>query len=67
MASRLLITHLHWLAADTDRAHHEADERLSTVLGHVGALAPQAGIGARIGIPITVFELERAGQQLIRL
>lgn len=107
----MLISRLQWLASDTDRARYEADERLSTVLGHVETLAPEAGIRGRIGddtpftafadavreflpnhilialrssdhsgwqerglldqirelgIPITVFELDRAGRSPIR-
>lgn len=107
----MLISKLQWLASDTDRARFEADERLSTVLGHVEALAPDADFSSRIGddtpftafadaireflpdhilialrgsdhsgwqerglldqirefgIPITVFELDRAGRPPIR-
>jgi hypothetical protein len=53
----ILISRLQWLASDTDRARFEADERLSTVLGHVEALAPEAGISGRIGddTPFTAF------------
>ena len=107
----MLISRLQWLASDTDRARYEADERLSTVLGHIEALAPEAGIRGEIGddtpftalsdaireflpdhilialrssdhsgwqerglidqitefgIPITVFQLDRAGRPPIR-
>jgi hypothetical protein len=53
----VLISRLQWLASDTDRARYEADERLSAVLGHVETLAPEAGIGGRIGddTPFTAF------------
>ncbi len=53
----MLITRLQWLASDTDRARYEADERLSTVLGHIETLAPEAGISGRIGddTPFTAF------------
>jgi hypothetical protein len=53
----LLISRLQWLASDTDRARYEADERLSTVLSHVEALAPEAGIRGQIGddTPFTAF------------
>lgn len=53
----VLISRLQWLASDTDRARYEADERLSTVLGHVEAVAPDASIDARIGddTPRTAF------------
>jgi hypothetical protein len=106
-----LISRLQWLASDTDRARFEADERLSTVLGHLETLVPEAGVRGRIGdetpftafsdairdfrpdhilialrgsdhsgwqerglldqirefgIPITVFELDRAGRPPVR-
>ena len=53
----MLISRLQWLASDTDRARYEADERLSTVLGHVETLAPRAEIRGRIGddTPFTAF------------
>jgi hypothetical protein len=53
----MLIGRLQWLASDTDRARYEADERLSTVLGHIETLAPEAGISGRIGddTPFTAF------------
>jgi hypothetical protein len=53
----VLISRLQWLASDTDRARYEADERLSIVLGQVETLAPEAGIGGRIGddTPFTAF------------
>jgi hypothetical protein len=53
----MLISRLQWLASDTDRARYEADERLSTVLGHIETLAPEAGISGRIGddTPFTAF------------
>lgn len=53
----MLISRLQWLASETDRARYEADERLTTVLGHVEALAPEAGIRGRIGddTPFTAF------------
>jgi hypothetical protein len=53
----MLISRLQWLASDTDRARYEADERLSTVLGHIEALAPEAGIRGQIGddTPFTAF------------
>jgi hypothetical protein len=52
-----LVSRLQWLASDTDRARFEADERLSTVLGHVEALAPEAAVRGRIGdeTPFTAF------------
>jgi hypothetical protein len=53
----MLIGRLQWLASDTDRARYEADERLSTVLGHVEALAGEAEIRGRVGddTPFTAF------------
>jgi hypothetical protein len=53
----VLISRLQWLASDTDRARYEADERLSTVLGHVETLAPEAEIRGQIGddTPFTAF------------
>ena len=48
---------LQWLASDTDRVRHEADERLRTVLGHVETLAPEAGVTGRAGdeTPLSAF------------
>jgi hypothetical protein len=53
----VLVGRLQWLASDTDRARYEADERLSTVLGHVENLAPEAGVHGRVGdeTPLTAF------------
>jgi hypothetical protein len=53
----VLISRLQWLASDTDRARFEADERLSTVLGQIEALAPEVEIRGRIGddTPFTAF------------
>ena len=47
---------LQWLVSDTDRARHEADDRLRTVLGHMEAMdVPAEG---RIGdeTPLTAFD-----------
>jgi hypothetical protein len=47
---------LQWLVSDTDRATHEADERLDTVLGQLNAMgSPGEG---RVGddTPIRAFE-----------
>jgi hypothetical protein len=47
---------LQWLVSDTDRARHEADERLRTVLGHMEAMdVPAEG---RVGdeTPLTAFD-----------
>jgi hypothetical protein len=53
----MLVSRLRWLASDTDRARYEADERLSVVLGHIEALAPNAETSAQIGdeTPLTAF------------
>jgi hypothetical protein len=53
----VFISRLQWLASDTDRARYEADERLSTVLGHIESLAPEAEIRGRVGddTPLTAF------------
>jgi hypothetical protein len=53
----MLVSRLQWLASDTDRARYEADERLSTVLGHIETLVPEAGVHGRIGddTPLTAF------------
>jgi hypothetical protein len=53
----VLIGRLEWLASDTDRARFEADERLSTVLGQLETIAPEAGIRAQVGddTPFTAF------------
>jgi len=47
---------LQWLVSDTDRARHEADERLRGVLGHMEAMDVQAE--GRVGdeTPLTAFE-----------
>ena len=47
---------LQWLASDTDRARHEADERLGTVLGQLGAMDVQ--VEGRVGdeTPLTAFD-----------
>jgi len=46
---------LQWLVSDTDRARHEADERLATVLGQMEAMAVSAE--GRVGdeTPLTAF------------
>jgi hypothetical protein len=48
---------LQWLTSDTDRVRQEADERLETVLGHVGALAPDASESGSVGdeTPLNAF------------
>ena len=53
----VLVGRLRWLASDTDRARYEADERLSTVLGHIEEIAPGAEARAQLGdeTPLTAF------------
>ena len=53
----MLVSRLQWLASDTDRARYEADERLSTVLGHIETLAPETETHGRTGddTPLTAF------------
>ena len=53
----VLTSRLQWLASDTDRARYEADERLSTVLGQIDTLAPEAEVHGQIGddTPFTAF------------
>jgi hypothetical protein len=47
---------LQWLVSDTDRARHEADERLRTVLGQIEAMDVQ--VEGRVGdeTPLTAFD-----------
>ena len=47
---------LQWLVSDTDRARHEADERLRTVIGHIEAMDVQ--VEGRVGdeTPLTAFD-----------
>ena len=47
---------LQWLVSDTDRARHEADERLNVVLGHMEARGVPAE--GRVGdeTPLTAFD-----------
>lgn len=48
---------LQWLASDTDRVRHEADERLGAVISHVEELAPEATAIGAIGdeTPLSAF------------
>jgi hypothetical protein len=54
----MLVSGLQWLASDSDRARYEADQRLSAVLGHVEAMAPEAEIRAEVGddTPMTALD-----------
>jgi hypothetical protein len=40
---------LQWLASDTDRVRHEADERLQTVISQLEELAPKAATAGAVG------------------
>ncbi|HEY7707615.1 MAG TPA: hypothetical protein VH968_10650 [Gaiellaceae bacterium] len=53
----VLPSRLQWLASDTDRVRHEADERLETVIGQVEELAPEAAATGTIGdeTPLSAF------------
>jgi hypothetical protein len=48
---------LQWLASDTDRVRHEADERLRTVISHLEELAPKAATAGAVGdeTPLSAF------------
>jgi hypothetical protein len=48
---------LEWIASDTDRVRHEADERLHTVMSHVGELAPEREVAGVVGdeTPLSAF------------
>jgi hypothetical protein len=53
----VLPSRLQWLASDTDRVRHEADERLQTVIGHLEELAPEAATAGAVGdeTPLSAF------------
>jgi hypothetical protein len=53
----VLPSRLQWLASDTDRVRHEADERLGTVIGHLEELAPETAATGAIGdeTPLSAF------------
>ncbi|MDF2752136.1 MAG: amino acid permease [Gaiellaceae bacterium] len=48
---------LQWLASDTDRVRHEADERLQSVMSHVEQLAPERAVSGGAGdeTPLSAF------------
>jgi hypothetical protein len=48
---------LQWLASDTDRVRHEADERLQSVMSHVEQLAPERAVSGGVGdeTPLSAF------------
>jgi hypothetical protein len=48
---------LQWLASDTDRVRHEADDRLQTVMAQVEAVAPEAAASGQVGdeTPFSAF------------
>jgi hypothetical protein len=53
----MLPSRLEWIASDTDRVRHEADERLRTVLDHLAELAPGGEIAGDVGdeTPLSAF------------
>jgi hypothetical protein len=50
-----LPSRLHWLVSDTDRARSAADERLSTVLGHLEEIGREAAGKVGADDPILAF------------
>jgi hypothetical protein len=48
---------LAWIASDTDRVRHEADDRLRTVLSHVEEVAPDPDVEGMVGdeTPLSAF------------
>lgn len=55
--SPVLPGRLQWLASDTDRVRHEADERLQSVIAHVEALGSHGAVSGRMGdeTPLSAF------------
>jgi hypothetical protein len=53
----VLPSRLEWIASDTDRVRHEADERLGTVLSQVEELAPEREVAGDVGdeTPLSAF------------
>jgi hypothetical protein len=51
----VLPSRLRWIASDVDRARHEADERLNTVLGHLEAMGSPAQGAVGDETPMTAF------------
>jgi len=53
----VLPSRLEWIASDTDRVRHEADERLNAVMGQVEEIAHDAGTVGRVGdeTPLNAF------------
>jgi hypothetical protein len=53
----VLPSRLEWIASDTDRVRHEADERLGTVVSHVEELAPESEVVGDVGdeTPLSAF------------
>jgi hypothetical protein len=52
-----LPSRLEWIASDTDRVRHEADDRLRTVISHVEELAPERDVAGVVGdeTPLSAF------------
>jgi hypothetical protein len=48
---------LQWLASDTDRVRHEADERLGAVIGHLEEIEPETASEGMVGdeTPLSAF------------
>jgi hypothetical protein len=57
VVSPVLPGRLQWLASDTDRVRHEADERLQSVMSHVEELAPERAVSGGAGdeTPLSAF------------
>jgi hypothetical protein len=53
----ILPSGVQWLVSDTDRARHDADERLEIVMRQIAAMAPSADLHEAIGdeTPLTAF------------
>ena len=49
---------LQWIASDTDRVRHEADERLRTVMDQIETFAPEAAATGSVGdeTPLSAFD-----------
>ena len=52
----VLPSRLEWLVSDTDRARHQADERLNTVMGQLAELGVDAAGLVGDETPLTAFE-----------
>lgn len=52
----VLASRLEWLVSDTDRARHQADERLNTVMGQMAEIGVDAVGVVADESPVTAFE-----------